>query len=229
MDFTSSVCIKWEMFKRFSGKQVYTEDPGHYLNPLTSIPSSLRSLPPFELYPRKEKGRHGLPAVREVKGGVGFGRSLRSRRGMTRRRWWPESAGPRAQAGELVGGGCSGLSTATQVNPRARGASRGANESTHARNRRITHRGARSTFAGGRVKSCDLDPASPVRQSSIPRSRSFIEARRVSLKGWTGLGMALLAGLWWRALGRPLARRVQGKLRRSRAPVRSRARGGVRL
>jgi hypothetical protein len=109
------------------------------------------------------------------------------------------------------------------------GTSRGANESTRARNRRITHRGARSTFADGRVKSGDLDPASPARQSSIPRSESFTEARRVSLKGWPRLGMALLAGLWWQALGRPLARRVQGKLRRSRAPVRSRARGGVRL
>jgi hypothetical protein len=131
--------------------------------------------------------------------------------------------------GELVGGVRSVLSMAIQVNPRARGASLGANESTHARNRRITHRGARSTFADGRVKSGDLDPASPVRQSSIPRSGSFTEARRIYFEGWTGLGMALLAGLQWRGIGRPLARRLQGKLRRSLAPVRSRARGGVRL
>jgi hypothetical protein len=124
---------------------------------------------------------------------------------------------------------CSGLSTTIQVNPRAQGASRGAKESTRARNRGITHRGARSTFAGGRVKSGDLDPACPASQSLIPRSGSFTEARRVSLEGWTGLGMALLAGLRWQVLGRPLARRVQGKLRRSRAPVRSRACGGVRL
>jgi hypothetical protein len=79
------------------------------------------------------------------------------------------------------------------------------------------------------VKSGDLDPASLVRQSSIPRSGSFTEARRVYFEGRTGLGMALLAGLRWRVLGRPLARRLQGKLRRSLAPVRSRARGGVRL
>jgi hypothetical protein len=138
---------------------------------------------------------------------------LRSQRGATRRWCWPESAGPRAQAGELVGGVCSGLSTAIQVNPRARGAPRGANEPTHARNRRLTHRGARSTFAGGRVKSGDLNPASPVRQSSIPRSGSFTEARRIYSKGWTGLGMALLAGLWWRGIERPLARRLQGKRR----------------
>jgi hypothetical protein len=93
----------------------------------------------------------------------------------------------------------------------------------------MTHRGARSTFAGGRVKSGDLDLASPARQSSIPRSGSFTEARRVSLEGWTGLGMALLAGLRRWVLGRPLACHVQGKLRRSRAPVRSRACGDVRL
>jgi hypothetical protein len=79
------------------------------------------------------------------------------------------------------------------------------------------------------VKSGDLDPASPVRQSSIPRSGSFTEARRVYFEGWTGLGMALLADLRWWVLGRPLARRLQGKLRRSLAPVRSRAREGVRL
>jgi hypothetical protein len=83
---------------------------------------------------------------------------------------------------------CSGLSTVIQVNPRARGGSRGAKESTRARNRRITHRGARSTFTGGRVKSSDLDPVSLARQSSIPRSGSFTEVRRVSLKGWTRRG-----------------------------------------
>jgi hypothetical protein len=31
MNFTSSVCIKWEMFKRISGKPVYIEDPGLFL------------------------------------------------------------------------------------------------------------------------------------------------------------------------------------------------------
>jgi hypothetical protein len=129
---------------------------------------------------------------------------------MARRRWWLESAGPRAQAGELVSGGSSGLSTAILVNPRARGASRGATESTRARNRRITHRGARSTFVGGQLKSGDLDLVSPARQSLIPLAGSFTEARTVSLEGRTWLGMALLDGLRWRVLGRPLARRVQG-------------------
>jgi hypothetical protein len=41
----------------------------------------------------------------------------------------------------------------------------------------MTHRGARSTLAGGRVKSGDRELASPVRQGSIPRSGSFAEAR----------------------------------------------------
>jgi hypothetical protein len=78
------------------------------------------------------------------------------------------------------------------------------------------------------VKFVDLDLASPARQSSIPRSGSFTEARRVYSEGWTGLGLALLADLRWRGIGRPLARRVQVKLRRSRALVRSRARAGGR-
>jgi hypothetical protein len=84
-------------------------------------------------------------------------------------------------------------------------------------------------FAGGRVKFDDLDPASPARQSSIPRSGSFTEARRDAHEGRTGLGLARLAGLRRLVLERLLAHRVQGKLRRSRAPVRSRACGGVRL
>jgi hypothetical protein len=63
------------------------------------------------------------------------------------------------------------------------------------------------------VKSGDLDLVSPARQSSIPRSGSFTEARRFSLKGRTGLVMARLAGLRWWVLGRPLARRVHGKRR----------------
>jgi hypothetical protein len=63
------------------------------------------------------------------------------------------------------------------------------------------------------VKSSDLDLVSSARQSSIPRSGSFTEARRVSLKGRTAQGMVRLAGLRWWVLGRPLARRVQGKRR----------------
>jgi hypothetical protein len=145
-----------------------------------------------------------------VKDGVGSGRFLRSQRGKAQRRWWPESAGPRAQAGELVSGECSGLTTAIQVNPRARGGSRDVKQSTRARNQRMTYRGTRSTLAGGRVKYGDRELASPARQSSIPRSGSFTEARRVYSVGWTGLGEALLAGLRWRGIRRPWAHHARG-------------------
>jgi hypothetical protein len=50
-----------------------------------------------------------------------------------------------------------------EFNPRAQEASRGVKESTHTRNRRKTNCGARSTYAGGRVKSGDVDPVSPAR------------------------------------------------------------------
>jgi hypothetical protein len=88
---------------------------------------------------------------------------LRSRRGTARGRWWPKSVGPRAQAVGLVGGVCSDLLTAIGFNPRAQGASQSAKESTRARNRRKTHRGAWSTYAGDLVKSGDVDPVSPAR------------------------------------------------------------------
>jgi hypothetical protein len=58
---------------------------------------------------------------------------------------------------------CSGLLTTVEFNPREQGASRGAKETTRARNRRKTHHGAQSTCAGGRVKSGDVDPISPAR------------------------------------------------------------------
>jgi hypothetical protein len=102
----------------------------------------------------------------------------------------------------------SGLLTAVEFNPRAHGASRGAKDATHARNRRKTHRGARSTYSSSRVKSGEVDPVSPARYSSIPGSRSFTEARRGYPEGRTGWGMARVAGLQWLGLGRPLARRA---------------------
>jgi hypothetical protein len=159
--------FKWEMFKRFSGKPVYTEDPGLFLKqsfnlyPCATIHLSLWQFkktpdfysffpevpPPFWTVPAEVNratrltGGEGGPA----KDRVGFGKSLRSRRGTTRRRWWPESAGPRAQAVELIGGVCSGLLTVVGFNPRAREASRGAKESTRARNWRKAHRGCGRT------------------------------------------------------------------------------------
>jgi hypothetical protein len=50
-----------------------------------------------------------------------------------------------------------------RFNPRAQGASLGAKDATRARNRRKTHRGARSTYAGGRVKYSKVDLVSPMR------------------------------------------------------------------
>jgi hypothetical protein len=164
------------MFKRFYGKPVYTEDPRlfrklsfnlnpyatihlslwPFKNPLTSFPSSPRSLPLLNSTAEVNRAARLIGGEEgPAKGGVGSGKSLRSRRGTVRRWWWPESAGPRAQAGELVGSGCSGLSTAILFNPRAREASRGAKESTRARNWRKAHCGARSTLVGDLVKSGD--------------------------------------------------------------------------
>jgi hypothetical protein len=74
----------------------------------------------------------------------------------------------------------------------------------------MAYRGARSTLAGGRAKSDDRELASPARQSSIPCSGSFTEARRVYSVGRTGLGEALLAGLRWRGIDWPRARRARG-------------------
>jgi hypothetical protein len=74
----------------------------------------------------------------------------------------------------------------------------------------MTYCGARSTLGSGRVKSGDRELASPVRQSSIPRSGTFTEACKVHSEGWTRLGEALLAGLWWRVFGWPRARRARG-------------------
>jgi hypothetical protein len=73
----------------------------------------------------------------------------------------------------------------------------------------MPYRGARSTFVGGRVKSGDRELASPVRQSSIPRSGSFTEAHRVYSEGRTGLGEALLASLRWQIFRWPRARRAR--------------------
>jgi hypothetical protein len=85
-----------------------------------------------------------------------------------------------------------------------------------------------STFTGGRAKSDDRGLASPAKQTSIPCSGSFTEACTVFSEGWTGLGRALLAGLWWQGFGWPRARRARGKRRWFRAPVRSSVRGGLR-
>jgi hypothetical protein len=67
----------------------------------------------------------------------------------------------------------------------------------------------RSTLTGGRAKSGDRGLASPAKQTPIPRSGSFSEVCTVLSEGWTGLGRVLLAGLRWRGIGRPRARRAR--------------------
>jgi hypothetical protein len=60
----------------------------------------------------------------------------------------------------------------------AQGASRDAKGVIGTRNRRMAYRGARSTCEGGRLKSGDVDPASPVRYCSILSLGSFTGVRR---------------------------------------------------
>jgi hypothetical protein len=58
---------------------------------------------------------------------------------------------------------CSGLLMAVGFNQMAQGASRDAKDAIGTRNRRMAYRGARSTCDGGRLKSGNVDPVSPVR------------------------------------------------------------------
>jgi hypothetical protein len=64
-------------------------------------------------------------------------------------------------------------------------------------------------YAGGRVKSGEVDPVSSARFSSIIGSGSFTKAHRGYPEGRTGQGTARVAGLRWLGLGRPLARHAQ--------------------
>jgi hypothetical protein len=57
----------------------------------------------------------------------------------------------------------SGLLTAVLLNQVAQEASRGAKDAIGVRNRRTAYRGAQSTRDGGRLKSGDINPVSPVR------------------------------------------------------------------
>ena len=67
----------------------------------------------------------------------------------------------------------------------------------------------RSTHSGGVVNSGDRGLASPAKQTSIPRSRSFTEVCSVFSEGWTGSEKAGLAGLRRQGLGWPRTRRTR--------------------
>jgi hypothetical protein len=84
-----------------------------------------------------------------------------------------ESAGPRAQAGELIGGEESGLTRARLVNQMGQGASPAIKEGVCARNWRMTHQIARSTRADGRPKSGEDDLGSSVRSCRVRALRKL--------------------------------------------------------
>jgi hypothetical protein len=171
------------MFKRFNENQFTPRPLGFPLtNSLNHTSARLflwvtnyANPPQLLLFNRAPSPLETVPAERKrvarltggergpVKGGVRSGRSWLSRRGAARRQWWPESVWPHAQAVGLVGGVRSSLLMAVLLNQVAREASRGAKDAIGARNRRTAYRGARSTCDGGRLKSGDVDPASPVR------------------------------------------------------------------
>jgi hypothetical protein len=109
----------------------------------------------------------------------------------------------------------------------AQGASLDAKDAIGTRNRRMAYRRARSTCDDDRLKSGDVDPASPVRCCPIRGSGSFTEAQRSLPKGWTGWRMASLTDLRWLWLARPLAQRSLGKRQRTRARAGLGACGGV--
>jgi hypothetical protein len=70
---------------------------------------------------------------------------------------------PRAQAVGLVGGACTGLLTAVELNQSARGASREVSGAVGARNLEMPHRVVRSTRGGGRLECSDGDLVPPVK------------------------------------------------------------------
>jgi hypothetical protein len=64
-------------------------------------------------------------------------------------------------------------------------------------------------LTGGRVESGDRGLASLAKQTPIPRLGSFTKVCTVFSEGWTGSGRVLLAGLRWRGIGWPRARRAR--------------------
>jgi hypothetical protein len=70
---------------------------------------------------------------------------------------------PRAQAVGLVGGACSGLLTAVELNQSARGASREVTGAVGTRNLEIPHRAVHSTSGGGRLESGDGNLVPPAK------------------------------------------------------------------
>jgi hypothetical protein len=131
---------------------------------------------------------------------------------------WSESAGPRAQAGELVGGEESSLSRAQLTNQMGQRASLGIKEGVRARNSRTAHRIARSTRVGGRRKSGEDDLGSPVkfcRVRGLGKLHKLLEklSERLARLGsnWSGLATVAEARVAM-AGGKELAGAKEGRL-----------------
>jgi hypothetical protein len=139
-------------------------------------------------------GERGL-----ARGEVGSGRFLRSQRGMARRRCWSESAGPRAQAGERVGGECSSLTTAIPVNPMARGAPRGDVETMRAVNWKMAQRlTPASTIALIRWQGSAVQALA----SFTPSQGSYLGARIERRRVGNGSATVVALGRLWRVAER---------------------------
>jgi hypothetical protein len=91
------------------------------------------------------------------------GRLRWSRRCAGRRRRWSESVGPRAQAGELVGGECPDLTTTKEFYWLDRRALPSDAEAVCARNLEMVQWLTWSTLSGEQKKSGEDDPVFPVR------------------------------------------------------------------
>jgi hypothetical protein len=74
----------------------------------------------------------------------------------------------------------------------------------------------RSTYSGGVESSDERGLASPAKQTPIPCSGSLTEVCTVFSEGWTGLGMAPRAGLWWQRDWAAADTLRTGKRRRAR-------------
>jgi hypothetical protein len=74
---------------------------------------------------------------------------------------------PRAQAVGLVGGACSGLLMAVELNQSARGAPREVSGTVGTRNLEMAHRAVRSMHGGGRLESSDGNPVPPAKYYSV--------------------------------------------------------------
>jgi hypothetical protein len=129
------------------------------------------------------------------------GRSRRSRRFAGRRRRWLELLWPRAQGVEVIGGNCSGQTTAVGFNQGARGAPLGDVKAMRARNREMVQWVTRSTCSGGVMNSGERDHTVPVglvlgsSLGMLHGSRGSYLRARIEWR-WAGVVWP-----WWAPLG----------------------------